>query len=100
MRADAEGAVPAAPAGSSGHGGEPDPVAGLDRSVPHTSTLSLRQQSLKVAIPQRALGGPLHLVIDSIGLEVLGGMSGRTGPTSAGSAGAAAPRGADWHHPR
>ena len=47
-------------------------LAGLDWPVPHTSTLSRRQQSLKVAIPYRARGGPLHLMIDSTGLKVLG----------------------------
>jgi hypothetical protein len=40
--------------------------------VPHTSTLSRRQQSLTVAIPYRTRGGPLHLVIDSTGLKVPG----------------------------
>ena len=47
-------------------------LAGLDWPVPHYSTLSRRQQSLKVVIPYRARGGPLHLVIDSTGLKVLG----------------------------
>ena len=47
-------------------------LAGLDWPVPHYSTLSRRQQSLTVAIPYRARGGPLHLVIDSTGLKVLG----------------------------
>ena len=63
-------------------------LAGRGWPVPHYSTLSRRQQSLKVAIPFRASGGPLHLVIDSTGLKVLGEgewKSGSTGPTSAGS---------------
>lgn len=47
-------------------------LAGLDWVVPHYSTLSRRQQSLTVAIPYRPRGGPLHLVIDSTGLKVLG----------------------------
>ena len=47
-------------------------LAGLDWPVPHYSTLSRRQQSLKVAIPCHARGGPLHLVIDSTRLKVLG----------------------------
>ncbi|MDN3564855.1 transposase [Paeniroseomonas aquatica] len=45
-------------------------LAGLDWPVPHTSTLSRRQQSLKVAIPYFACGGPLHLVIDADSHEV------------------------------
>jgi hypothetical protein len=40
--------------------------------VPPYSTLSRRQKSLTIANSYRARGGPLHLVIDSTGLEVLG----------------------------
>jgi hypothetical protein len=47
-------------------------LAGLDWRVPHYSTLSRRQKDLTVTIPYRARGGPLHLVIDSTGLKVLG----------------------------
>ena len=47
-------------------------LAGLDWRVPHYSTLSRRQKSLTVAIPYRPRSGPLHLVIDSTGLKVLG----------------------------
>jgi Transposase DDE domain len=47
-------------------------LAGLDWRVPHHSTLSRRQKDLAVAIPYRPRGGPLHLVIDSTGLKVLG----------------------------
>lgn len=47
-------------------------LAGLDWRPPHYSTLSRRQKSLTVEIPYRARGGPLHLVIDSTGLKVLG----------------------------
>lgn len=47
-------------------------LAGLDWKVPHYSTLSRRQKDLTVTIPYRARGGPLHLVIDSTGLKVLG----------------------------
>jgi hypothetical protein len=47
-------------------------LAGLDCRVPHYSTLSRRQKDLTVTIPYRARGGPLHLVIDSTGLKVLG----------------------------
>ena len=46
--------------------------AGLDWPVPHYSTLSRRQKELTVAIPYRPRGEPLHLVIDSTGLKVLG----------------------------
>jgi hypothetical protein len=47
-------------------------LAGLGWRVPHYSTLSRRQKDLTVAIPYRSRGGPLHLVIDSTGLKVLG----------------------------
>jgi hypothetical protein len=47
-------------------------LAGLDWKVPHYSTLSRRQRSLTVTIPYRRRSGPLHLVIDSTGLKVLG----------------------------
>jgi len=47
-------------------------LAGLEWPVPHYSTLSRRQKSLTVTIPYRVRGGPLHLVIDSTGLKVLG----------------------------
>jgi hypothetical protein len=47
-------------------------LADLDLPVPHHSTLSRRQKSLTVEIPYRARDGPLHLVIDSTGLKVLG----------------------------
>ncbi|GAV35210.1 transposase DDE domain protein [Roseomonas sp. TAS13] len=47
-------------------------LAGLDWRTPHYSTLSRRQKDLTVVIPYRPRGGPLHLVIDSAGLKVLG----------------------------
>ncbi|WP_426960180.1 IS5 family transposase [Muricoccus radiodurans] len=47
-------------------------LAGLDWSVPHYRTLSRRQRSLTVMIPYCRRGGPLHLVVDSSGLKVLG----------------------------
>ena len=47
-------------------------LTGLDWRVPHYSTLSRRQKDLVVAIPYRSRGGPLHLVVDSTGLKVLG----------------------------
>jgi hypothetical protein len=43
----------------------------LDWPTPHYSTLSRRQADLTVVIPYRR-EGPLHLVIDSTGLKVLG----------------------------
>lgn len=45
---------------------------GLDWAVPDFSTLSRRQMSLKVNIPYRGSGGPLHLLIDSTGIKVEG----------------------------
>jgi hypothetical protein len=47
-------------------------LAGLGWPVPHDSTLSRRQQGLTVVIPYRPRGEPLHLVVDSTGLKVLG----------------------------
>ena len=47
-------------------------LAGLDWRVPHYSTLLGRQKDLTVVIPYRPRGGPLHLVIDSTSLKVLG----------------------------
>ena len=47
-------------------------LAGLGWPVPHYSTLSRRQQGLRVVIPYRRRDEPLHLVVDSTGLKVLG----------------------------
>ena len=47
-------------------------LAGLNWRVPHFSTPSRRQKDLTVEIPYRPRGGPLHLVVDSTGLKVLG----------------------------
>ena len=47
-------------------------LAGLNWRVPYLSTLSRRRRDLVVTIPYRPRGGPLHLVIDSTGLKVLG----------------------------
>ena len=43
-------------------------LIGLDRDAPDFSTLSRRQKTLKVNIPYRGSGGPLHLLIDSAGI--------------------------------
>ena len=45
-------------------------LAGLAWSVPDFSTLSRRQKSLKVDIAYRGSDGPLHLLIDSTGIQV------------------------------
>ena len=47
-------------------------LAGLDWRVPHYSTLSRRQKDRTVEIAYRPRSGPLHLVIDSTGLKMLG----------------------------
>ena len=44
----------------------------LDWAVPNFSTLSRRQKTLKVNIPFRGAPGPLHLLIDSTGIQVEG----------------------------
>ena len=47
-------------------------MTGLDWSVPDFSTLSRRQKTLAVNIPYRGSSGPLHLLIDSTGIEAEG----------------------------
>lgn len=47
-------------------------LAGLAWPAPHYSTLSRRQRDLTVVIPYRPRGEPLHLVVDSTGVKVLG----------------------------
>jgi hypothetical protein len=47
-------------------------LVGLDWAVPDFSTLSRRQKTLKVNIPYRGSGGPLHLLVDSTGIKVEG----------------------------
>lgn len=47
-------------------------LIGLDWAVPNFSTLSRRQKTLKVNIPYRSSGGPLHLLVDSTGIKVEG----------------------------
>jgi hypothetical protein len=44
-------------------------LVGLGRSVPDFSTLSRRQKTLAVNITYRGSRGPLHLLIDSTGIE-------------------------------
>ncbi|MFC0385842.1 IS5 family transposase [Muricoccus vinaceus] len=44
----------------------------MDWRVPHYSTLSRREKNLGIAIPYRLRSGPLHLVIGSTALKVLG----------------------------
>jgi Transposase DDE domain len=39
-------------------------LIGLDRAMPDISTRSPRQKALKVSIPYRGSGGPLHLLVD------------------------------------
>ena len=47
-------------------------LAGLDWPVPEHSTLCRRQKTLAVQLPDRSLGGPLHLLVDSTGIKVRG----------------------------
>jgi|GEM_PF-542237 len=47
-------------------------LIGLDCAVPDFSTLSRRQKTLQVNIPYRGSQGPLHLLVDSTGIEVAG----------------------------
>ena len=47
-------------------------LLGLDWAVPDFSMLSRRQKTLKVNIPYRGSDGPLHLLVDSIGIKVEG----------------------------
>jgi transposase, IS4 family len=47
-------------------------LVGLDWTVPDFSTLSHRQKTLAMNIPNRGSKGPLHLLIDSTGIKVEG----------------------------
>ncbi len=47
-------------------------LAGLDWKEPDFSTLCRRQKTLKVSIPYRGGTGPLHLLIDAIGIKAEG----------------------------
>ena len=47
-------------------------VQGVVLPVPHYSTLSRRQASLKIALPRRFRGQTLHLEVDSAGCKVYG----------------------------
>ena len=47
-------------------------LIGLDWTVQNFGTLSRRKKTLKVNIPYRGSGGPLHLLIDSTGIKVEG----------------------------
>ena len=47
-------------------------LIGLDWAVPDFSTLSRRQKTLKVNIPYRGSDGPLHLLVDSTGIKMMG----------------------------
>ena len=56
-------------------------LAEFDWSVPHYSTLWRGQKALTVTILYRPGGEPLHLMVDSTGLKVLGVGTGRSGGT-------------------
>ena len=47
-------------------------LAGLDWPVPDFSTVCRRQKRLAVQVPYRRADGPLHLLVDSTGIEFLG----------------------------
>jgi hypothetical protein len=47
-------------------------LVGLDWDVPDFSTLSRRQKHLQVTLTHQRRGGPLHLLIDSTGIKMLG----------------------------
>jgi hypothetical protein len=47
-------------------------LIGLNWSAPNFSTLSRRQKTLKVNIPDRGSQGPLQLLIDTTGIKVEG----------------------------
>ncbi len=44
-------------------------LAGLDWSVPDSSTLCRRQKTLAVQLPYRGSSGPLHLLVDRTGIK-------------------------------
>jgi hypothetical protein len=47
-------------------------LANLDWDIPDSSTISRRQETLKVTIPARQSQGGLHLLVDSTGIKMLG----------------------------
>ena len=47
-------------------------LLGLDLAVPDHSTLSRRAETLEVPIPCRSSRGPVHLLVDSTGLQLCG----------------------------
>lgn len=47
-------------------------LANLDWVVPDSSTISRRQKTLEVTIPARQSQGGLHLLVDSVGIKMLG----------------------------
>ncbi len=47
-------------------------LTNLDWTVPDSSTLCRRQKDLTVNIPYRRAEGPLHLLVDSTGIKILG----------------------------
>lgn len=47
-------------------------MAGLDWPVPDYSTLCRRQKTVSIQIPFRRADGPLHLLVDSTGVKMLG----------------------------
>jgi hypothetical protein len=47
-------------------------LAGLDWPAPVSSTPCRRQKALAVQLPDRGSGGPVHLLVDSTGIEVRG----------------------------
>ncbi len=53
-------------------------LTGLTWAVPDFSTLSRRQKTLSVNIPYRGSNGRLHLLIDSTGIKVEGGIRAAT----------------------
>ena len=65
-------------------------MLGLDHlPVPDHSTLSRRSRSLDVAAKATQPGGPVHLIVDSTGLQIVG-----EGPWAAAKHGTTCPR--DW----
>jgi hypothetical protein len=47
-------------------------LLGIDLAIPDHSTLSRRAETLKVPIPCRSSRGPVHLLVDSTGLQLCG----------------------------
>ena len=79
--ADAQAAFPLPLRAAQGLGRSVFGLMGLPLAVPHYSTLCRRAADLRIDLARQGRG-PLHLVLDTTGLKVYGGGSGRSARTA------------------